>query len=48
MARQVRSPSKIFWGLRFESKCIICGRVISSDRTLCSRCARKAKNTFGL
>ena len=34
--------------IRIVNRCVICGEIIPQGRILCNRCARKAKNTFGL
>ena len=41
--RRIRSPAKILVGLRFKNRCVLCGKVITSDRMVCVKCDRKRK-----
>ncbi len=43
MAKRIRAPAKILFGLRFKNRCVICGKVIPSDRTICSKCGKRQR-----
>ncbi len=40
MVKTIR-PTKILFGLRFKNRCIICGKLIPSDRMDCPNCEKK-------
>ncbi len=42
--KKIKAPAKILVGLRFKNKCIVCGRIILSDRNTCNTCLRKKIN----
>lgn len=43
MARRIRAPAKILFGLRFKNRCIKCGRIIPPGRMICIPCSRRRK-----